>query len=216
MQLTPWRSLLYTLPLTLLLVGCGPRSDDDDDSALDDDDSALGDDDDATAPSNHCAALDAALTDLNTWPLLTSCSYFFSASTAANDYRLALSFGVAEATTPTAGMSFVLSFDGSTVANQVTGALQTQRGSNLNLWDCNDALDPSQEPLVTDQWDPVAGTATLHVTSVNGEAWPGGPTLFTGDVSLQGIEVQPSTRQSESCAVPDTTWVDRGFGWLAG
>ncbi len=201
--------LLCTLSLAGCFTACEPRGDDDDSAGA-------SDDDDSAPATTDCAALDAALQNLASWPVQTSCSYFFSASTSANDYRLALSFGVPETPPPTVGTSFVISLDGNAVANQVTGSLQMQAGSNLNTWDCNDALDPSMEPVVSQQWNPIAGTATLLVTAVDGEAWPGGPTLFTGDILLQDVDVEPDTQQGTPCDVPDATWTDRSFGWLPG
>ncbi len=211
------RPILVLLCVCFSFTACGPGGDDDDSGVADDDDSGVaGDDDDTTSLPADCSALTAALADLASWPVQTSCSYFFSASTSANDYRLAVSFGVPETPPPTVGTSFVISLDGNAVANQVTGSLQIQAGSNLNTWDCNDALDPSMEPVVSQQWNPIAGTATLQVTAVDGEAWPGGPTLFTGDIILQDVDVEPGTQPGTTCGVPDTTWTDRSFGWLPG
>jgi len=209
-------AFLCALALLFCFPACEPpERDDDDSSSGDDDDSIAGDDDDSTAAPVTCTALEAALQNLANWPVKTSCGHFFSASTAGNDYRLAVSFVVTE-TAPTVGMSFVLPLDGTAVANQVSGALQIQTGYNLNTWDCNDALDPSMKPIVTEQWNPIAGTATLQVTAVDGEAWPGGPTLFSGDVILENVDVEPDIQQGTTCQVPDTTWSGQSFGWLPG
>ena len=127
-----------------------------------------------------------------------------------------MSFDVPATTTKTVGMLFVLSLDGATVANQVGGWLEVQAGSNLSYLDCNDALEPGMEPVVSQQWAPVAGTATMEVTALTGEAWTGGPMTFSGEVSLSGVTVELVGNPGTICELPDATWTNQSFGWLPG
>ncbi len=198
-------------------------ADDDDDSTADDDDVAndddsIGDDDDSTPPVPTCddVALEPALATVQSWPRTQSCSYFFSTADAANTFRVGVVFQVGSSVTPTVGMTFSLPFDGSTLSDQVPGSLEVQAGTQLSNLDCNDAIIPGNEPSVTQQWNPIAGTAVMSVDQLTGEAWPGGPMTFQGTVFWSGVVVELEGSPGTTCSVPDATWASLALGWLAG
>jgi hypothetical protein len=139
-----------------------------------------------------------------------------SVATADDAVRFAVGFSVPQETSEQVGMSWTLPFDGSIPKNQVAGTLVVQLGSALTVEDCNDAVDPANRPVVTQQWSPVAGFATLTVDELRGEAWEGGPMTFDGTISLRGVVVERSGRAGTTCALPDASWSDLSLGWLPG
>jgi hypothetical protein len=197
------------LALSLSFVACDGGGGDDDSSG-DDAPLRVGCDD---------AVLEAAVLSLGSWSLRNSCAHFFSASMGENDFRLAISFNVPDTTMESIGMSFVLSLDARTVANQIGGSLEVQTGEHLSHFDCmqspsfDDVLSRVSQPVVAQQWDAVAGTATMVVTSIEGDEGPGGPILFSGDVVLSGVTVELLGNPGTICVLPDTTWADQAFGW---
>ena len=192
-------------------------ADDDDSGADDDDSSSPADDDDATPPPPVCddAVLEAALSTLGSWPIQISCGHSFYTGTAADTFRLGMSFSV-PSVPETVGMTWSQSFDGAPLPDLVTGIFEVQAGANLTVNDCNDALDPFNQPVVAQQWDPIAGTATMTVDVVNGEAWPGGPLLFDGSVTVSSVTVELAGSPGTVCELPDTTWTGLSLGWLPG
>ncbi len=107
--------------------------------------------------------------------------------------------------------------DGSAgLSGPVAGTFEGQTGSNLLANDCNDALDPFNQPAIVQQWDPIAGSATLTVDSVIGEQFPSGPLTFDGSVSLSGVVLELDGSPGVTCAVPDSMWTGLYLGWLGG
>ncbi len=208
------------LPLLALLVlpGC-PVAADDDDSGDDDDagDDDSGDDDDSSVvPGCDDAALGAALSTLATWPTRDSCGHFMGSGTGDDAFRVAAAFQVPGTVVETPGMSWTLPFGGVTLPDEVAGVFEVQAGTNLTVYDCEDAIDPNLEAVVVQQWEPVSGIATMTVDQVDGEAWPGGPLLFTGTVQLDAVVVELVGAAGTTCAVPDVTWTSLNLGWLPG
>ncbi|HCP44825.1 MAG TPA: hypothetical protein DIU15_02175, partial [Deltaproteobacteria bacterium] len=180
-----------------------------------DDDDTGDDDDSATILACDDALLEAALVSLGTWPQQSSCSTSFSTATTSDDFRLAANFTGASSN-PVVGMTWSLSFDGTALPDLVSGSLEVQTGSSLSVNDCNDALDPHNQPAVTQQWDPIAGSATMSVTEVFTPGWVGGPTPFNGSVELNSVIVELSGSPGTTCEVPDTTWPSLYLGWWPG
>jgi hypothetical protein len=87
-------------------------------------------------------------------------------------------------------------------------------GSNLLVNDCNDALDPFNQPAVAATWNAVAGRATLTVVGIGTPSGPGTP--FTGAVELSGVEVELDGSPGTTCTVPDASWTGLYMGWLPG
>ena len=106
--------------------------------------------------------------------------------------------------------------DGTALPGQVSGSLEVQAGSKLSVEDCNDALDSNNQPAVTQQWSPISGNITMSVDEVGGEDWPGGPILFSGSVSLNGVVIALDGSSGVTCTIPDTTWSKLGLGWWPG
>jgi hypothetical protein len=225
--------------LALLLFGavsaCGPQvdddddssgddddatgdDDDDDDSADDDDDDATGDDDDSSPPVGACddPALEAALQTLGAWGSQFSCSYSLFTSTQPDNFRLAASFNPPSSPGPTVGANWTQSFGGTASSTDVQGVFEVQTGTSLSHYDCNDAIEPGMEPVVAQQWSPISGVAAMFVTALNGEAWPGGPMTFTGDVAITGVVVELNGSPGTTCTVPNTVFTGLSLGWLPG
>ena len=83
-----------------------------------------------------------------------------------------------------------------------------QWGSYLLAYDCDDAI--LNEPVVDREWSPSAGRIEIEIGVVeDAKAW-------TATVRTVGLVVEEATAPGSSCVVPDTSWTDMGFGWLAG
>ena len=190
---------------------------DDDDSAGDDDDSA-GDDDDSSPPTPACddVALQTSLSSLSTWSAPIPCSHIMSIGNAADTVRIGVLFQVLSSVTEVVGMTWSLPLDGSTLPDQVPGSLEVQTGTDLTLYDCEDDIDPNLLPVVVQQWDAIAGVATMTVDQLNGKAWTGGPLLFDGTVELSGVVVELSGSPGTTCTLPDISWSGLNLGWLPG
>jgi hypothetical protein len=93
---------------------------------------------------------------------------------------------------------------------------EVQTGTNLTYYDCNDAFDPNMEPVVTQQWDPIFGSATMEVTALGTEKWSGGPWTFTGSVTVTGVVVELAGSPGTTCTLPDAVFTGLGLGWLPG
>jgi hypothetical protein len=195
-------------------------ADDDDDSADDDDDddSADDDDDDSSPPVTSCddPALEAALQTLGAWGSQISCSYSLFTSTQPDNFRLAASFYPPSIPGPTVGANWTQSFGSTALSTDVSGIFEVQTGTSLSHYDCNDAIVPGLVPVVAQQWDPISGVATMSVTALNGEAWSGGPMMFTGDVAVVGVVVELEGSPGTTCTVPNTTFTGLNLGWLPG
>ena len=115
------------------------------------------------------------------------------------------------------GQRFVAVYDGTTgLPDQVPGTFEGETGSNLLANDCNDALDPFNQPAVVQEWAPIAGSAVLTVDAVIGEQFPSGPWTFDGSVALSGIVLELVGSPGVTCAVPDASWSGLYLGWLGG
>ena len=188
----------------------------DDDDATGDDDDASGDDDDSAGSECDDMLLADALGTLGSWPNVLSCGHSFSTSTESDTLRFAISFLPPEEQEMTVGMTWTQSFSGGPAADETPGVLEVQTGKRLTNWDCNDALEPGQDPVVDSRWDPLTGSATLSVTELTGAMFPGGPMTFVGEMTWTDVTVELRGSPGTSCALPDGAIPDLAFGWLAG
>ena len=213
--------------LLCFLVACTPALDDDDVAANDDDtsddddatmdDDDLGDDDDATTTALDCDSPEIleTLESLSSWSTLNSCgSAFFSVATADQTVRFGVSMDLPEENPGEVGTEWTLWFDDGSPPDDAPGEVVFSLGENLSTVDCNDAIEKGNTPQVQLTRSPVGGSVTLTVDAIDGEEWPGGPVLFEGTVSFENLML--ATPDGSLCRIPNASWSNRSFGWLAG
>jgi len=211
------------LILALLLSACPPSltGSDDDDATSDDDDASdddeASDDDDASddasdddddAVSTDCpAAVLEALNSGDAWTAQWSCAdAFFSVGSPDQTERLAFFFNLTNGPPIEAGATFALVYDDFDPKNAVGGSTSLQTGSNLFVYDCNDAFE--EKPRIEYELYAVEGSVLLSVDEYFEEKW------WTGSVRISGLVVEGYG--VGRCEVPDNEWTELSFGWLPG
>lgn len=183
-------------------------------------------DDDALCPAQDAAL---GLLNLNSWPVQTSCGYFFSTTNDRKTQRIAFRFSPnQDSVIFEEGITWTTTFDESSSSSSssspgiVSGSLEMTQGSNLDHYDCNDAIEIKKIPVETARWNAIAGTAECEITELVGEDHFGIMT-FKGTVRLKNVLLALQSSSSggdddDDCTVsiPDASWENMFMGWTVG